>query len=306
MPIHDLGYRAWQGRLVPEMFRFWAITTTGIRLAWQNRWLRRIVYVTWLPAIYLSVGFLLYEQFLARDIPARALKQFITSFPVDDSAPGDDRHGVWSWLLWVFFRYPQGLLMVLVVGLIAPPLVAQDVRTRAFLLYFSRPITRLEYLLGKMSVVWVYLVAITTLPALLLYVAAVFLSPDFSVVRETWDLPLRILGATLVLTIPTTLVALAFSSLTSDTRYASFAWFALWAIGWVTYGVAMASLNGTLDDRWTLISPYHTLGRVQSWVFGLERGPLAQPVLPALIELAVLSVVSLAVLVRRISSPMRI
>lgn len=306
MPIHDLGYRAWQGRLVPEVLRFWAITVTGIRLAWQNRWLRRIVYVTWLPAVYLSVGFLLYEQFLAKDIPAQALKQFITSFPVDDNAVGDNRHGVWSWLLWVFFRYPQGLLMVLVVGLIAPPLISQDVRTRAFLLYFSRPITRLEYLLGKMSVVWVYLVAITTVPALLLYVAAVFLSPDFSVVRETWDLPLRILGATLVLTIPTTLVALAFSSLTSDTRYASFAWFALWAIGWVTYGVAMASLNGTLDDRWTLVSPYHTLGRVQSWVFGLEQGPLAQPVLPALIELVVLSVVSLAVLVRRISSPMRI
>ncbi len=26
-------------------------------------------------------------------------------------------------------------------------------------------------------------------------------------------------------------------------------------------------------DKWTLISPYHTLGKVQSWVFGLERTP---------------------------------
>lgn len=55
--------------------------------------------------------------------------------------------------------------MVMVIGLIAPPMISQDVRSRAFLLYFSRPLTRGEYLLGKLASVWVYLSLISTLPA---------------------------------------------------------------------------------------------------------------------------------------------
>ena len=301
MPIHDLGYRPWQGTRVPEVGRFWAIAVTGVRLAWKNRWLRRILYLTWLPALYLSVGFLFYEQWLAQERPRHAVESFLSGFPVVQ-----DRHHAWSWLLWVFFRYPQGLWMVIVVGLIAPPLIAQDVRTRAFLLYFSRPITRLEYLMGKMSVVWVYLVAITTAPALLMYGAGLLLSSDLGAIRDTWDLPLRILAASLVLTIPTTALALCFSSLTSDTRYATFAWFAFWGVGWITYAIALTHLDAAAVDRWTVISLYHTLGKVQGWVFGLQSGTFVKQVLPAALELVGLTAVALAVLVRRISSPMRI
>ena len=82
---------------------------------------------------------------------------------------------IWSLLLMAFFRYPQGLLMVLLVGMIAPSLISLDLRSRAFLLYFSRPITPLEYVFGKALVIWTYLAAVTTLPALVLYVLGVLL-----------------------------------------------------------------------------------------------------------------------------------
>ena len=146
-------------------------------------------------------------------------RQVAESLNVDPKSASQEeldqaRHHVWAWLLQTLFRYPQGVLMVLVVGLVAPPLIAQDVRSRAFLLYFSRPLTRGEYILGKAAVVWCYLLLITTLPALTLYVMAVLFSPDLSVVEHTWDLPLRILAASAVLMIPTTAVALFFSSLT--------------------------------------------------------------------------------------------
>ena len=64
---------------------------------------------------------------------------------------------MWSWLLYTFLRYPQGGIMVLMVGIIAPPLISQDVRSRAFLLYFSRPLARWQYALGKLATVWFYL-----------------------------------------------------------------------------------------------------------------------------------------------------
>ena len=202
-------------------------------------------------------------------------------------------------------------MVALVVGIVATPLVAQDVRTRAFLLYFSRPLTRIEYILGKMVTVWAYLLSITAVPALCLYVVGVFLSPQLSVVKETWDLPLRIVLSSAVLMVPTTVLALALSSLTSESRYATAAWFGMWAVGWVTYSIVYANFppgsrsaaQELLIERVTLASLYHSMGRVQHWVFGLED---FSAVSAAAIELAAITVVSLVVLFRRVSSPMRI
>jgi hypothetical protein len=303
MPIHDLGYRAWQGRTVAEILRWWVITETGIRLAWRNRWLRRILWFAWAPALFIGSGFFAYEQWMinpaAQQVGERIARQLL------EAAPSSDRHEVWAWLLMSFFRYPQAMLMLLIVGLIAPPLIAQDVRTRAFLLYFSRPITRIEYLVGKLATMWAYLALITTLPALALYVFAVLLSPEIGVVVDTWDLPIRVLAASAVLMIPTTTLALAFSSLTSDTRYAAFAWFATWGFGWVTYGFLFSGVPGVYaSDNWTLISLYHTLGEVQTWVFGV--GQTTSLFVSSTVVLLGISVLSLMVLFHRISSPMRV
>ena len=86
-------------------------------------------------------------------------------------SPGaDTRHVIWSWLLMTFFRYPQSIMLLFLVGFIAPGLISRDVRSRAFLLYFSRPIGRFEYILGKLLIPAVFIAFITCLPALVLYV----------------------------------------------------------------------------------------------------------------------------------------
>jgi hypothetical protein len=262
----------------------------------------------WLPAAYVGFFFFAYEQGLkhgwAKDLMGGFLENFADSssrIQTWDVAPEAARHDVWALLLMIFFRYPQGVLMVLLVGLVAPSLISRDFRSRAFLLYFSRPITPLEYISGKAMVVWCYLAAMTTLPALLLYVLGVLLSPDLTVVSYTWDLPLRILAASLVLTIPTTALALFFSSLTTESRYAGFAWFAVWTLGWVAYSILSAVGTGS---RWSMISLYHVLGTVQTWVFGLQSD--INDVTAAGLILVVLTVASGIVLIARVSAPMRI
>ena len=210
--------------------------------------------------------------------------------------------------------------MVMVVGLIAPPMISQDVRSRAFLLYFSRPLTRGEYLLGKLSSVWVYLSVISTLPALALYVLGVLLSPNLSVVSATWDLPFRIVAASVVLMLPTSVLALCFSSLTQESRYAGFGWFAVWILGWFTYTAASSAeafeqMNAQQEvfrpggqivlqqSSWTHVSLYHTLGRVQSWVFGFAE---FREVWVSSVILIAVTLIALVVLLRRISAPMRV
>ena len=308
MPIHDLGYRGWEGRLTPPAKRWGVMAETGIRLAWQNPWLRRSLIFAWAPALYFSALFFSYEYLVVGEMIPPAATPLIRTLAFLPEGVGDQivddpvaaRPTVWAMFLVNFLRWPQAILSVLVVGLIAPALIGQDVRSRAFLIYFSRPIKQIEYILGKASVVWVYLFLITTLPALFMYGLAVFLSPSLEVMLNTWHLPLRILVASLTLIIPATMVALAFSSLTTESRYAGFAWFSLWVLGLVAY-VALGRVP--IDVDWTFVSFFNCLLAVQKWIFGV--GPSFSDVLLPLIILVVATVFSFAVLYWRVSAPMR-
>lgn len=328
MPVHDLGYRSWLGRRVPRILRPWVVAKSGIALVWRRKWLRLMILVAWLPIVFPAVGIFAFEFSSTEPDLQRVIIQLMRSPLIGQAEianaimvdPDSARHQVWATLILTFFRYPQAIAMVLVIGLIAPMMISYDLRSKAYLMYFSRPLTPGEYIVGKTVVVWFFLVLVATLPALALYVMGILLSPDLSVIGETWDIPLRILAATGVLVIPTTALALCYSAFTSESRYATFAWFATWAMGGVAYRIltfagqpprfvrpeggfrggprgrrgrvvndAWEEWSNSIDyDKWRLLSPYDTLGKVESWVFGLDNTPAS--VVPAVVLLLVITV----------------
>ncbi len=235
---------------------------------------------------------------------------------LDSGDPSQLRHRVWSWMLMSFLRYPQGIMTLLIVGLLVPPLIARDVRSRAFLLYYSRPINRFEYLIGKLAIPGFLLSLITFLPALVLYFFGVMLSPNLSVLADTWDIPFRIFLATAACVVPTCLLAMLFSSITQESRFAGFAWFTVWGLGAVVWtvihysNIAIMAQDGTpveeiqFNSKWSLVSIYSTIGRVQSWVFGLEVD--FANALPSIVLLIALALVCFIGLYRRVSAPVRI
>ena len=318
MSIHDLGYRPWQGRRLPSWTLTWTIAQTGAMTIWKSAWLRRLCLAAWLPTIYFGIGFFMFEQAVDSPDSRLAVAGFIRTLPHGDFVDLSPqrladpdyipqlRHDVWTMMLHTLFRYPQAIVLVLLMGLIAPPLIARDLRSRAHLIYFARPLNFTEYLLGKSAVVGFFMLIVTALPALTLYFVGIMLSADVSVVQSTWDIPLRILLASLVLLIPTTSLALGISSLTKHSRFVSFIWFAIWILGWVAYAnLAFASqMTGTDPDRWNLVSLYHVLGDVQGWVFGIT--PQFHDVLPSAVLLLAITVLFVPVLYRRVSAPLRV
>ncbi len=355
MPIHDVGYRPWSGPLTNNLTRWWTITEAGVASAFKSRWVRRAMLLSWLPILNFGFAVFMFEKMMdqptneilgefsyqsgsdafeevagelkdevARQVIAQELQEQFAFLPesnalVDAAATNDNRvmrHQVWSYMLAMFLRYPQGVMTLLLVGLIVPPLISRDVRSRAFLLYYSRPITRMEYLMGKIAIPASLLFLITLVPAMGLYLFGLMLSPDLTVIFDTWDLPFRIVGATAVCIIPVCLLSLLFSSLTEESRFAGFAWFAVWGLGTVVWlmiyipnqGQMMANSNGQsvadFTSNWSLVSLYSTIGRVQFWLFGLEKDFMS--IVPSLAMLVVMSVVSFAWLYRRISAPVRI
>lgn len=348
MPLHDVGYRPWNGTRTSYVTRLGVIAGTGIRLASQSQWVRRMVMFAWLPVVWWGVAFFAFEQSMG---PSESRSGFLEPLRTLNRLPGArrqtrnslqgiaqrlrlpqadkmlqqmDRDGTdkvrnifWGYLLMTFFRYPQALLILFLIGATVPPLISQDIRSRAFLIYFSRPIGRLEYLCGKLLVPAAFILFVTTLPALALYLFAIGMSPTMAVFWDTWDLPLKMLLATLALVIPTSLLALMLSSLTQEAKFVNFSWFAFWTLGhgaWLTVLFTTALrlkqpptsavvLNNPTVSKWSVLSLYNNLGDVQSWIFGFVE---LKDIWPGLLALSLLSIFSFIILFRRISAPIRI
>ncbi len=67
------------------------------------------------------------------------------------------------------FVQVQGAFAFILTVIVAPPLVSRDLSNNALPLYLCRPLSRAEYILGKMSVVVFMLSFVTWIPGLLLF-----------------------------------------------------------------------------------------------------------------------------------------
>ena len=259
MPIEDVGYRKWEGARLRWVFSWLIMVWSGVQIARRSLWVRRALIIAWLPTVYLGAGMFLFENTMSqrqwRELDAVEDMMFLDSRggsagisfsnieeEIEEVGEEAVRHRIWAWMLATFLSYPQSFCSLLLIGLLAPPLISRDIRSRAFLIYFSKPIGRLEYLAGKLSILGLFLAFITLVPATGLYVFGVFLSPNLSVIFDTWDLPFRVMVASLIFVVPTASIALMFSSLTIESRYAAFAWFALWGLGFTAWQVIRLSL----------------------------------------------------------------
>ncbi|MBL8891467.1 MAG: ABC transporter permease subunit [Planctomycetaceae bacterium] len=340
MPIHDVGYRRWQGTQSGFGSRWIAITNKGFEIAFRSQWVRRMMFLAWLPAVYFGAALFFFErsfenkqlfnavaelnqaaeaaekevgEFVPTD-RSRALRQDATmrtlsrtpllgglvallggtgSREVFDAITSQDevrlRRVVWSWFILKFITTPQGFALLLLLGWVAPPMIAKDLRTKAFLLYFSRPLSKFSYILGKLMVLVVLCSVITTLPALILYGCGISLSPNLTPLYATWDLPLRIFLVGMIHSIPASLIALMLSSITTESRYAMFGWYAIWTLGFVTWRILstafLAQSQGpgrgrpqfdplaplSLEDGggWVFVSLYDSISIAQSYVMGV-------------------------------------
>lgn len=326
MPIHNPGYREWNPRLVSASTRWTVIARIGIVRAWQSAWLRRVVFFAWIPAAAMGFMIFMYEraaeegggserfvqsivtQVLMNSTPGRRFENIVlpNSGFLDNRSLAANRRQFWSMLLLNLFQRSQAFLLIPMVGLIAPPLISQDFRSRAFLLYFSRPLSRGQYILGKAATLLTYILLVTLLPGLLLYTVGILLSPDLSIVMYTWDIPLRVVAVSVMIGIPSTLLALMFSSMTTESRNASFAWFSVWIFGFAAHS-AMTLHPGMTADTGVVIqslSLFHLFRDIGGWILDVRTG--ISDIETRLAFLGVITAVSLAVLIRRVSAPMQV
>jgi len=150
-----------------------------------------------------------------------------------------------------------------------------------------------------------YVLIISLLPGMMLYCTGVLLSPDISIVLATWDIPIRILAVTVTMVIPTTCLGLMLSSVTTETRFASFAWFAVWIFGFFAYLVTSSVVSPSARTPLQMLSVFHVIADVQVWLLDVRTETEVDITVPVAV-LSMVTVVSLAILYKRVSAPMNV
>jgi hypothetical protein len=281
MAIYDQSYTPWTGTYSSRAARVRALIAMELVQPFANRWILIIILLA-----FMIVGSWLLLLFLATS------SQIIPPFALGNRIY---REG--------FYQHPLfSMILMVLSATVGSALIARDVRHRALLMYFSRSITRVDYLVGKFLSLVLFLLIVTLGPGLLLFLGQLGMSTErFSTGERLADLAAIVLNS-LILTIPMSAVVLAFSSLTKRTYLA--------ALLWVGFYFLSASLSPTLTfalkTDWPKMLSWPNLTAHLGDLCFAQRTP-STPLLdcgawPPLLILGSATILSLALIWRRLRS----
>lgn len=165
----------------------------------------------------------------------------------------------------------------------APELVGGDQRHRVLALYFSHPISRLDYAAAKLGALATALFLIALVPQLLLFAGRVLASADvISALGDEIGALVQIVGSSLLYSITLGSIGLAIAAFTPRRAYATAAIIAVLLISGAVSALLIEVGSGVLADVAPLLDVYVVLDGVRDWLFGGTNAdsPLARTTLP--------------------------
>jgi ABC-2 type transport system permease protein len=204
LPIYDQTYRRYEARSPLRRLRFWPITREALRLVLARRWFLALLAAAWVPFVVQVI-----RVYIAARFPEAS-----RILPVDGRLFGE----LLSW---------QASFTMFIAIFGGAGLVANDLRTGAILVYLSRPLTRRDYVSGKLGALLLLNLSVTLVPGLLLYAVALALAPEiFWKWSLAWIGP-AVLAQSLAIALTMGLVVLAVSALSRSARVAGLGFFGL-------------------------------------------------------------------------------
>jgi ABC-2 type transport system permease protein len=239
MPIFDQGYQHWSGALSGHGWRWLAITRHGVRIGMKGMILRIAIMLAWLPAIVLAFMLCLWGLFERKsDLVMPIMQMFAQMGLIDPQIMADPTHyrvEIWT-LCYDYFLLTELRFSMVLIFLIGPSLISRDLRFNALPLYFSRPLRRIDYFVGKLGVIAVFLGMVVIVPSLVAYVLGLLFSMDITIIRDTFLLLLSAVAYGLVISFSAGLLILALSSLSRNSRYIALFWLGIWFVSSIVGG----------------------------------------------------------------------
>jgi ABC-2 type transport system permease protein len=230
MPIFDQGYQHWSGEVSGHAWRWVAVARQGIRVGLKNRFLRYVLFAAWAPALGLVLMVCMWGL-LERKSSLAAMFTQIMSFlqPGVVSDPKYYRVDIWRLAYGYFLQVELRFAMVLIL-LVGPGLISLDLRFNALPLYFSRPLRRIDYFLGKLGVIMAFLFMVMILPSIVAYILGLAFSLDITILRDTFGILMASVAYGLIIAFSAGFLILALSALSRNSRYVALLWVGLWFV----------------------------------------------------------------------------
>jgi ABC-2 type transport system permease protein len=153
MAVYERSYDEFRGQLTPQWSRFLILPRYAFQSVFRSK-----LFITFFAICFiypLIAAILIYLHHNAVAITRMKLN-VAELIPIDAS-------------FFKTYMFWQGVCAFFLTVLVGPPLVSRDLTNNALPLYLSRPFSRTEYILGKMSVVLLLMSAVTWVPGILLF-----------------------------------------------------------------------------------------------------------------------------------------
>src|SRR5205809_125664 len=195
MPIHDQGYRRYGGERALRGRAWTVIARNGIRTRLGQRAFLGLLLFAWFPFFVRAV-----QIYAAANLPQAA---FLAPKPE----------------MFRQFLEQQELFLFFITVYVGAGLIANDRRANALQIYLSKPLTRGEYVLGKMAILMTFLLIVTWLPAMVLLLVQVAFAGSFTFLKSNLYLFPAITLLSFVEATMVSAVMLALSSLSNNSRF---------------------------------------------------------------------------------------
>ena len=190
----------------------------------------------------------------------------------------------------------QDFFVFVITIYVGAGLIANDRRANALQIYLSKPLMRAEYILGKLAVLFAFLLLVTAIPALLLLLLQVMFAGNVTFVRNNLFLFPAITASTLLQVLLVSFTMLALSSLSKSARYVGILYAGITFFSTAVFGV-MYAITGSSTFSW--ISIGSNLTQVVDVIFR-AKPRYDTPWSVSLLVIVGLVVVSISVLERRV------
>lgn len=246
MGIRERGYEHWDGRLKEKGWQGWPILTLGISRVWKKKYAKLILSMAAFPGLVILV------MVIALAKPEWRI--FTSQLKNIANTPTFFYH---------YFANGFLSLMLIIISIFSgSELISGDLHSKAFPLYFARPLRRRDYLLAKIGTVFFFLMVPLFVPPILVLIFIPALDAPL-------ELTLRTISGALLLPILLSVFFACFTmSVSVFSRSKRFS-------GLIIFLVYMASdllgkLGATLlnNEHYLVLSIQVNLSQAASFVFG--------------------------------------
>lgn len=223
MTIKEKGYTHWDGEFKDGKFPWWPITRFGIKLTFKKKFFKFFFFMTLVPAVIYLVGIYISERLEDFSFMVRESTEFLQINPA------------------YFKSYftNEGLLFMIVIVLVfaGAGLISDDLKYNSLQLYFSRPLKKKDYFIGKAAVIVFFLFIVTLIPGLVFIIMKIVFSGSFKFFTSYPWLILSVIAYSIFVTVFFAFYSLFLSSIGKNRRYVAILIFGLYFFSDIIYEI---------------------------------------------------------------------